>query len=177
MLCDRTIRKLLDSGKIGVDPLPTDECIQPASIDLRLGEWFISPWPQRLRFKLPAGEGVDVRPGECLLASTAETVRVPRDLIARVEGKSTFGRLFLQVHSTAGFIDPGFEGQITLELSNQGRSHLNLIVGAPICQISFEWLDGPADRPYGSAGINSHYQHQYGPTEASRLPSVEVIPL
>lgn len=179
MLCDRTIRKLLDSGHIGIDPTPADECFQPASVDLTLGTSFVAYWPTRMLFTVPYGEIVELAPGRSMLATTAEALTVPRDVVARVEGKSTWGRRFLMVHSTAGFVDPGFQGQITLELHNLGRETLTLMVGAPIAQVSFDWLDGPADRPYGSDGLNNHYQRQLGATEAApgdQVPADEPEP-
>src|ERR1044072_1397885 len=138
MLCDRTIRKLLGSGHIGVDPMPIDAAFQPASVDLLLGSSFIATWPHRAPFVCPVGEVVELTPGRSMLATTLETLTVPRDVVARVEGKSTFGRRFLMVHSTAGFVDPGFTGTITLELHNLGRETLSLVIGAPIAQVSFD---------------------------------------
>jgi dCTP deaminase len=167
MLCDRTIRKLLANTHIGIDPMPVDACFQPASVDLSLGTSFVAFWPTRMLFTAPVGEVVELGPGQSMLATTAEALKIPRDVVARVEGKSTWGRRFLMVHSTAGFVDPGFEGQITLELHNLGRTTLALVVGAPIAQVSFDWLDGPAERPYGADGLNSHYQRQLGATEAA----------
>jgi len=170
MLSDATIKAMLRDGDIGIDPAPPYSAIQPASVDLRLGGDFIriglfggADKP----FKLPDGEPLAIAPGECLLACTAETVRVPAHLVARVEGKSTWGRRFLMVHSTAGFIDPGFHGQITLELKNLNTARLLLPVGAPIAQISFQLLDLPAERPYGTIGLGSHYQGQTGATPAA----------
>lgn len=161
MLADRTIRKLLDSKELIVDPAPHDSQIQPASLDLALGGDFLSPISQHVDKRSVC---YTIAPGECVLACTAERIQIPAFLVGRVEGKSSWGRKFLMVHSTAGFIDPGFEGQITLELKNLSPVKLTLPVGAMIAQISFQLLDVPALRPYGSAGLNSHYQGQQGAT-------------
>ncbi len=171
MLCDRTIRKLLASGHVVIEPTPHDAAFQPASVDLSLGVSFIATWPHRAPFTCPVGEVVELTPGRSMLATTLEAITVPRDVVARVEGKSTFGRRFLMVHSTAGFVDPGFTGQITLELHNLGVEPIALMVGAPIAQVSFDWLDGPCDRPYGSDGLHSHYQGQRGATDAADITS------
>lgn len=141
-----------------------DSQIQPASLDVRLGEDFILH---------PSGEkvGLDeffsyvLKPGECLLANLVESFNMPDNVVARVEGKSTWARQFLTVHS-AGFIDPGFRGDITLELKNDGHHNLNLVPGMAIAQVSFQWLAAPAMRPYGSKGLDSHYQDQRGATES-----------
>lgn len=137
--------------------------VQPASLDVRLGPDFITH-PDGTRV-IPAvdGNGYQLRPGECLLASLVETVAIWDNVVARVEGKSSWARQFLTVHS-AGFIDPGFKGDITLELKNDGAIDLWLVPGVPIAQISFQWLAAPAKRPYGTDGLNSHYQYQMGPT-------------
>src|SRR5436190_16277383 len=123
MLSDGTIKAMLRDGDIGIDPAPPYSAIQPASVDLRLGGDFMriglfGGADRPIPFRLSDGEQLTTAPGECVLACTAETVRVPAHLVARVEGKSSWGRRFLMVHSTAGFIDPGFYGQITLELKN-----------------------------------------------------------
>ncbi len=169
MLSDNNIRAMLDSGEIVIDPLPKDESIQPASIDLHLGSSFIQITASGdIPSRLEPEHSLSLYPGECFLGTTVETITVPPSVVARVEGKSSLGRLFLMVHSTAGFIDPGFTGEITLELKNMSPRIIQLDVGQPIAQISFQLLDTPADRPYGTAGLGSHYQHQRGAT-ASRL--------
>jgi dCTP deaminase len=163
MLSDGTLRELVQSGQIKIDPEPADGAYQPASIDLRLGGAFVS----LLGSKFTERERVYLESGECFLAHTIEHVTIPADLVARVEGKSTWGRRFVMVHSTAGFIDPGFSGQITLEIHNLSRFAQSVPVGASIAQISFQRLDKPALRPYGSPGLGSHYQGQTGATPAS----------
>ncbi len=143
-----------------------DRQIQPASLDVRLGENFILH---------PSGEvadldelfGFTLLPGECVLANLLERLNLPSDLAARVEGKSTWAREFLTIHS-AGFVDPGFKGDITLELKNDGRNVLMLKPGDIIGQISFHPLVAPAQRPYGSPGLQSHYQGQEGATPSWR---------
>lgn len=138
--------------------------VQPASLDVRLGPEFITH-PESMRM-IPNPEGYfALAPGDCVLASLVEAVCLPDNVVARVEGKSTWARQFLTVHS-AGFVDPGFTGDITLELKNDGKDNLILVPGMTIAQISFQWLAAPAQRPYGSDGLNSHYQYQKGPTES-----------
>jgi dCTP deaminase len=138
--------------------------VQPASLDVRLGPEFITH-PEGSRI-IPAGDGhYALQPGECVLASLVETVAIWDNVVARVEGKSSWARKFLTVHS-AGFIDPGFQGDITLELKNDGQEVLYLEPGVRIAQLSFQWLAAPAKRPYGTEGLGSHYQYQKGPTEA-----------
>ena len=110
---------------------------------------------------------VYMQPGDFWLASTAETVRIPTDLVAQVNGKSSWARKGLIVHTTAGFIDPGFKGQVTLELKNVSSKVIKLTVGVPICQLVFFQMESPSERPYGSKGLNSHYQGQTGPTRSA----------
>ncbi len=177
MLSDHTIRQLLTAGQLAVEPTPDDCCFQPASIDLRLGADFLrimqeGTWP----VALDENEQIGIDPRESVLATTAETLTLPDYLVARVEGKSTWGRKFLMVHSTAGFIDPGFCGQITLELHNLSPRRLYLRAGEPIAQVSFERLDHAAARPYGHPDLRSRYQHQSGATAARDKP-VSLPPL
>lgn len=169
ILSDRDLRRRLSDGSIVVDPLADLELqLQPASIDLRLGSQF-------RRAVMLTGEveevtqGADflLRPGEFALGTTLERVRVPHDLVARVEGRSSIGRLAILVHATAGFIDPGFEGEITLELANLGLAPVPLRVGSRICQIVFHLRTSAVERPYGPAR-GSKYAGQKGPT-SSRL--------
>jgi len=160
MLSDSTIRVLLANGTIGIVPTPADVAFQPASVDLCLDDTFLVG----TRRTQVSGESFQLGAGVCALASTVETVTLPASVVGRVEGKSTWGRRFLMVHSTAGFIDPGFSGQITLELCNLTRRPLLLYPGRAIAQISFDWLDVPARRPYGHPELRSHYQHQRGVT-------------
>ncbi len=178
VLSDRTIREELDSGRIVIDPLG-EGCIQPASVDLRLdadllemvpseGYSFIdvredaSPLTRSTHIPDPAP--YILRPGQFVLASTMETVELPDDVVARLEGKSSLGRLGLMIHSTAGYVDPGWKGQLTLEISNVANVNITLYYGMRISQISFLRLTTPAERPYGSARLGSKYQGQVGPT-------------
>lgn len=159
MLCDNTIRTLVKNNEsLRITPEPADHQYQPASVDLRLGEEFMDPNSNvQVRQKF-----YTILPGECVLATTLEHIEISSSMVARVEGKSSWGRKFLMVHSTAGFIDPGFKGQITLELVNLSKVSILLPVGCMIVQVSFAWLDAAAERPYGSPGLNSHYQNQAG---------------
>lgn len=159
ILSDRSIRAMLKNGSIIIDPPPADQQIQPASVDLMLGGDFLSPY-EDYAFSIEPRCYYSMIPGECVLASTNERLEIPASVVARVEGKSSWGRRFLQVHSTAGFIDPGFRGNITLELSNLSKTTISLCVGEPIAQLSFQWTDHTVERPYGSLGLNSHYQDQ-----------------
>lgn len=163
MLCDRTIRHHIAVGDIVIAPTPPDTAMQPASIDLRLG--FGHKHVLVNGYHAMDTPQITLQPNDCVLAVTLERLKVPDSMVARVEGKSTWGRRFLQVHSTAGFIDPGFYGQITLELRNCGPQTLIVQAGEPIAQISFAYLDARCDRPYGSEELGSHYQGQLGPTE------------
>ena len=181
ILSDRTLRERIAAGAIGVDPFDAD-AVQPASIDLRLDAAFRVFTRHKYGFvdvavdqpdlteavTVPPGESFALHPGEFALGSTVERVRVPADLVGRLEGKSSLGRLGLIIHSTAGYIDPGFEGQITLELSNVATVPIMLHPGMHIAQISFLTMTTPADRPYASPGLHSKYQGQTGPTQ-SRL--------
>lgn len=169
MLSDGTIRRLLDACVIGITPEPLPYMIQPASVDLCLGTSFVTIGRRgkRKTLVLPSTEThFPLPPGACVLATTLERITLPSHIMARVEGKSSWGRRFLMVHSTAGFIDPGFDGDITLELKNLSRQILRLPVYEPIAQISFDYLDQPAQRPYGTEGLRSKYQGQIGATEA-----------
>lgn len=179
ILSDRDLKARLQRGDLGVDPLDDPELqIQPASIDLRLSGDFvvyklphlpvidprdlesISRYTERLH--IPEDDAFILHPGEFALGSTLESIRVPSDLVARVEGRSSIGRLAVVVHATAGFIDPGFEGQITLELSNLGRLPVKLYPGMRISQIVLHSMTSPADRPYGPER-GSKYFGQTGP--------------
>lgn len=179
MLSDGTIRKLIHHGRLEIDPLDED-AIQPCSVDFCLDESFrqfkmppldyhvptIDPLQPPAMEQVTSG-GCVLYPGQFVLASTIERVKLPHDLVGHVDGKSSLGRLGLLIHATAGFIDPGFEGQITLELSNVSPFPIRLNVGMRICQVSFTYLDRPAERPYGHPALNSKYQGQSGAT-ASR---------
>jgi dCTP deaminase len=181
VLSDRTIIEELEAQRLRIDPFDA-EAVQPASVDLRLDRVFRT-------FRVTARPYVDVRlpiddltelirvdddepfilqPHTFCLGSTVETVTLPDDIVARVDGKSSLGRLGLLVHATAGYVDPGWTGQLTLELSNQSQMPIALYYGMRIAQISFLRLTTPASRPYGSPGLGSKYQGQKGPT-ASRV--------
>ncbi len=174
---DRTMKEALASGQIAVEPLE-ESFIQPSSIDLRVAEVFrtfenhkypvIDPKaPQddlTTEVKATEEHPFILHPGEFVLGSTLEVVRLGDDVVARLEGKSSLGRLGLLIHSTAGFIDPGFQGHITLELSNVANLPIAIYPGMKIGQISFYQMTTPADNPYGSAALGSKYQGQRGPT-------------
>ncbi|MGA9859141.1 MAG: dCTP deaminase [Solirubrobacteraceae bacterium] len=183
VLSDGTILELVDAGRIRIDPWDP-ALVQPASVDLRLGDSFrvfhnhrayaidlLDP-PDNLTSEVvvPDGESFVIHPGEFCLGRTLEWVELPNDIVARIEGKSSLGRLGLIVHATAGFCDPGWQGTLTLELNNLTRVPIILHPGLPIAQLSFMMLDRPAQRPYGSPGLGSHYQGQRAAT-ASRYRS------
>ncbi|HEX3801812.1 MAG TPA: dCTP deaminase [Solirubrobacteraceae bacterium] len=179
VLSDGTILQLVQQGRIGVEPWDP-AMVQPASIDLRLGDSFrvfhnhrataidLRDPPANLTEEVvvPPGEPFVIHPGEFCLGRTLEWVRIPDDIVARIEGKSSLGRLGLIVHATAGFCDPGFEGTLTLELNNLTRVPIRLYPALPIAQLSFMTLDKPALKPYGSPGLGSHYQGQRAATES-----------
>lgn len=158
MLSDRSIRGLLHQQAF-IEPTPTDDRIQPASVDLLLGAVDLPDFDNQWR----------LYPGVFSLASTLETLRMPNNVVARVEGKSSWGRRGLLIHA-AGFVDPGFHGQITLELKNLSHEVIILRKGQRICQIAFDWTDQEVERPYGSAELKSHYQGQRGPTRPADIP-------
>lgn len=180
LLSDRDIRAEVESGRVALDPFDP-EMVQPASIDVRLDKFFrvfdnhkyaaIDPaeeQPELTRLVEASGDGPFIlHPGEFVLGSTYEKVTLPNDVAARLEGKSSLGRLGLLTHSTAGFIDPGFEGNVTLELSNMATLPINLWPGMKIGQLCFFRMTSPAEHAYGSATYGSRYGGQRGPT-ASR---------
>ena len=177
ILSDRTIREEVAAGRILIEPLDPD-CIQPSSVDIHVDRYFrvfrnhthrvidVKENQEDLTelVELAEDDCFMLHPGEFVLGSTAERLGIPDDLVARIEGKSSLGRLGLLIHSTAGFIDPGFHGHITLELSNVATLPITLYPGMKIGQISFLRMTTPADRPYGSSGTGSKYQGQGGPT-------------
>ncbi|MBB6647521.1 dCTP deaminase [Halobellus ruber] len=184
ILSDDDILARLEAGDLVVDPLDDIEMqVQPASVDLRLGEEFLEF--QRANIScihpnreaeiseyveetvVPEGEEFILHPGDFVLGTTKERVEIPDDLVAHVEGRSSLGRLAIVVHATAGLADPGYEGQITLELSNLGTAPVALTPGMRISQLTFTELTTPAARPYG-AERGSKYQGQSGP-QASRI--------
>ena len=177
LLSDRDIKAEIAAGRVNVDPYDT-AMIQPSSIDVRLDRWFrvfenhkyphIDPsteQPDLTRLLEPEGdEPFVLHPGEFVLGSTYEVVTLPDDVAGRLEGKSSLGRLGLLTHSTAGFIDPGFSGHVTLELSNVATLPIMLFPGMKIGQLCLFRLSSPAENPYGSAVYGSRYQGQRGPT-------------
>lgn len=177
VLSDRSIRAALEAGRIQLDPFDP-ALVQPASIDVRCDHRFRvfrssrygyidvkKPMPELTELvEAPEGEAFILHPGEFVLGATLERVALGNDLVARLEGKSSLGRLGLQVHSTAGFIDPGFDGHVTLELANVANLPITLYAEMKIGQISFLELDQPAEHPYGSSSLGSKYQGQIGPT-------------
>jgi dCTP deaminase len=177
VLSDRSIKQQMTAGRIVVDPC-TAEDIQPSSIDLHLAERFQVFRNARYPYIDPAVEqdglmdmvsaSVEqpfvLHPGEFVLGATVERVTLPDDIVARLEGKSALGRLGLLIHSTAGYIDPGWDGTLTLELSNVANLPIVLTPGMPVGQISFMQMTTPVDRPYGTPGLGSRYQGQVDPT-------------
>ena len=177
ILSDRSIREELAAGRIVIDPLDP-RSVQPSSVDLRLDRLFrvflnhttpVIDVKRNLEeltrlVEIDADDAFILHPGEFVLGSTYEHVGVPDDLVARIEGKSSLGRLGLLIHSTAGFIDAGFAGHITLELSNVASLPITLYPGMKIGQVSFLQMTTPAANPYGSSAVGSKYQGQRGPT-------------
>lgn len=180
VLSDKTIKEQLLAGRIVIEPFDPDD-IQPSSVDLHLGAKFqvfrnsrypyIDPAMEQAGLMELVGARVEepfvLHPGEFVLGATVERIVLPDDIVARLEGKSSLGRLGLLIHSTAGYVDPGWEGTLTLELSNVANLPIVLTPGMPIGQISFSQMTTPVDRPYGSPGLGSRYQGQADPT-ASR---------
>jgi dCTP deaminase len=176
ILSDRTIKEELDAKRIVIDPFD-DDALQPSSVDLRLDRYFrvfrnhtmghidVRQNLEELTelVEVPADDVFILHPGEFVLGSTLERVQLPNDLVARLEGKSSLGRLGLLIHSTAGFVDAGWDGQLTLELSNVATLPITLYPGMRIGQISFIRMTTEADRPYGSGDLSSKYQGQRGP--------------
>jgi dCTP deaminase len=175
VLSDRTIREQVAAGRLLIDPFD-DGLVQPSSVDVRVASQFLVFRNNRRPFidvREPSDDLTDVvdigedepfilHPGEFVLGSTVERVGLPDDLVARLEGKSSLGRLGLLIHSTAGYIDPGFEGTITLELSNVARLPISIYTGMAIGQISFLQMTTPVDRPY-----QGKYKGQRGPTASA----------
>ena len=180
LLSDRDIRAEIAAGRVAVEPF-AESMVQPSSVDVRLDRFFrvfenhkysvIDPSIEQSELTrevvVEPNEHFILHPGEFVLASTYEIITLPDDIAGRLEGKSSLGRLGLLTHSTAGFIDPGFSGQITLELSNVANLPVKLFPGMKIGQLCLIKLSSPAEHPYGSAVYASRYQGQRGPT-ASR---------
>ena len=179
VLSDGTIRRLVDEQRIVINPWDP-AMVQPASVDLRLGNSFrvfhnhrvtaidLREPPSDLTEQVVPedGEPFVIHPGEFCLGRTEEWVELPDDIVARIEGKSSLGRLGLIVHATAGFCDPGWKGTLTLELANLTRVPIKLWPGLPIAQLSFMTLDRAAERPYGHPELGSHYHGQVDATES-----------
>ena len=177
LLSDRDLRAEIAAGRVVLDPFD-DAFIQPSSIDVRLDRWFrifenhryscIDPATQQddlTKLIEPDGdEAFILHPGEFVLGSTLEVITLPDDIASRLEGKSSLGRLGLLTHSTAGFIDPGFSGHVTLELSNVANLPIKLWPGMKIGQLCLIRLSSAAEKPYGSGATGSRYQGQRGPT-------------
>lgn len=181
ILSDADIRKQIAAGRIEIEPFD-ESCVQPSSVDLHVDARFRvfanSRYPYiDVRTEMPdltelvevtGDEPFILHPGEFVLGATMERVRIPDDLVARLEGKSSLGRLGLLIHSTAGYVDPGWDGYLTLELSNVANLPITIYAGMKIGQISFFRLSTPAEVPYGTRATGSKYQGQAGPT-ASRF--------
>jgi dCTP deaminase len=177
VLSDRSIRAEVESGRLVFDPYDPS-MVQPSSVDVRADRRFRVFHNARYPFidvrqpmddltelvEVSDEEPFILHPGEFVLGQTLERVRLPDDLVARLEGKSSIGRLGLLIHSTAGFVDPGFEGNLTLELSNVANLPITIYYGMPIGQISFMRMDSPVESPYGSIEAGSKYQGQAEPT-------------
>ena len=177
ILSDVTIREEIAAGRIVIDPLDANS-VQPSSVDLRVDRLFrvfrndTTPYidPKQSQedltelVEIDADSAFILHPGEFVLGSTLERVALPDDLVARLEGKSSLGRLGLLIHSTAGFVDAGWDGHLTLELSNVATLPIALYPGMKIGQISFLRMTTPAEHPYGSGAAGSKYQGQRGPT-------------
>jgi dCTP deaminase len=177
VLSDKTIRAEIDSGRIKIDPYD-ESLVQPSSVDVRVDNRFRVFNNSRYPYidvrqpmedltepvEIEGEEPFILHPGEFVLGQTLERVTLPNDLVARLEGKSSLGRLGLLIHSTAGFVDSGFSGNLTLELSNVANLPITIYQAMPIGQMSFMRMDGPVDRPYGSQETGSKYQGQAEPT-------------
>jgi dCTP deaminase len=186
VLSDATIARYLAEGRIEIDPYD-ESLLQPSSVDVRVDAFFRVFHNNRYPFidvKVEQAELTELvevdgehpfvlHPGEFVLGSTLERVRLPDDLVARLEGKSSLGRLGLLIHSTAGFIDPGWDGHVTLELSNVANLPITIYPGMKIGQISFMQMTEPAARPYGSSQIGSKYKGQKGPTPSRYFKNFE----
>ena len=179
VLSDGTIRRLVDDGRLTIEPWDP-AMLQPASVDLKLGTSFrvfhnhriqaidLADPPQGLTEHVAVEEDglFVIHPGEFVLGRTEEVIALPDDIVARIEGKSSLGRLGLIVHATAGFVDPGFSGSLTLEITNFNSVPIVLRPGLPIAQLSLMTLDRPAERPYGHPELGSHYHGQMDATES-----------
>lgn len=179
ILSDVDLMIAIDSGQLGVSPL-VEGSIQPASIELHLGNSFkqmklsrfpidlLNPHIEYDEYEIKDNTRIKIEPGGFFLAHTKETVRIPNGTVARVEGKSSLGRFGLAIHVTAGYVDPGFEGEITLEIVNLSLNALLLTPGMKIAQLCVMQMTSEASEPYGHPKFKSHYQGQTGAT-ASRI--------
>ena len=177
VLSDKTIRAEIEAERIVIDPYDPS-LVQPSSVDVRVDNRFRVFNNSRYPYidvrqpmedltepvEISGEEPFILHPGEFVLGQTLERVTLPDDLVARLEGKSSLGRLGLLIHSTAGFVDSGFSGNLTLELSNVANLPITIYQGMPIGQMSFMRMDGPVERPYGSSETGSKYQGQAEPT-------------
>jgi dCTP deaminase len=189
ILSDRTIRAAIAAGRICIEPLDATD-IQPSSVDLHLDRFFRVFRNHTMRVidvkkdqeeltelvEIADEEVFVLHPGEFVLGSTSERVSLPDDLVGRLEGKSSLGRLGLLIHSTAGFVDAGWDGYLTLELSNVANLPIILYPGMKIGQISFLQMTTPADHPYGSGAVGSKYQGQRGPTPSRYFENFRTRP-
>jgi dCTP deaminase len=186
VLSDATIARLLSEGRIEIEPYDRS-LLQPSSVDVRVDRLFRVFHNNRYAFidvkenqedltelvEVDDDQPFVLHPGEFVLGSTLERIRLPDDLVARLEGKSSLGRLGLLIHSTAGFIDPGWDGHVTLELSNVATLPITIYPGMKIGQISFMQMTEPAATPYGSSAIGSKYKGQHGPTPSRYYKNFE----
>jgi len=185
VLSDATIARYLAEGRVEIDPYDPS-LLQPSSVDVRVDRLFRVFRNNRASFidvkveqdltelvEVADDEPFILHPGEFVLGSTLERIRLPDDLVARLEGKSSLGRLGLLIHSTAGFIDPGWDGHVTLELSNVANLPITIYPGMKIGQISFMQMTEPAATPYGAAEIGSKYKGQRGPTASKYWKNFE----
>jgi dCTP deaminase len=177
VLSDRSIKSEIAAGRIVIEPYD-EGLVQPSSIDVRVDSKFRVFHNARYPFidvrkpmddlteliEVAGDDAFILHPGEFVLGQTLESIALPNDIVARLEGKSSLGRLGLLIHSTAGFVDPSFEGNLTLELSNVANLPITIYYGMPIGQISFMRMDEPVERPYGAEGVGSKYQGQAEPT-------------
>lgn len=178
VLSDKTIREEIDRGRIVIEPLSSD-CIQPASVDLHLDKKLLTFKSQRYPAYIDVRRNLDhlnelveleednaffLNPGELVLVSTLESITLPDDIVGRLEGKSSLSRIGLVIHSTAGYVDPGWQGHLTIQLSNIAKLPITLYYKMKIGQISFLKLTSPVDRLYGAAELGSKYQGQTEPT-------------
>src|SRR6202161_967082 len=188
VLSDRSIKEALEQGRLIIEPTG-DDCIQPSSVDVHVDQYFrvFRNHSQRVIDVREAQEDltelIDVgpdtpmilHPGEFMLGSTTERIAIPDDIVGRLDGKSSLGRLGLVIHSTAGFVAAGWGGHIPLELPNVANLPITLYPGMKIGQISFFQMTTPADRPYGSEGLGSKYSGQRGPTPRGHFQNFKIL--